>query len=53
MSLAAKEAMSRQFTTLKVKHDEAVEARTKIERNIEHLRPVRHRRKPSFSQIRI
>lgn len=48
-SLAAKEAMLGQFNTLKVKYDEAVEARKKIEHDIEGLRPVRHIGKANFS----
>lgn len=43
MSVEAKEAVLGQLAALKAKYDEAVEARKKVEQDIETVRPVREK----------
>lgn len=43
MSVEAKEAVLGQLGTLKAKFEEAVEARKKVEQDIETVRPVREK----------
>lgn len=51
LALAAKEAMSGQLEMLKVKYEEALEARKKAEMEIEAFRPVRRSDRATLAEL--